>query len=315
MPIAVPREALCLVRKQNSIKGSDVTMSKLPYVYEFSPDDLQGIKSCHDQHGFAIVKGILTQELVEQLKSEVRRVLEPRFTDESIRSATAGAFIEDSPVFAGMMLYEPVMKIVRHLNDHEPITLNRSAAIYKKPGAQAGAQHSGAMVWHTDWGPLNHPYRANHVLNNTGASSFWFYLTGSRPIDAGLAIIPDSHTEDWPGPPGFEFTEHRGSFYPKGTEPQPYTGMDVPGVLHIVSDPGDLVIFAERTYHGVNPHQGTESRLSCAYSFRRTSYVVEQHWEVPESAKRFIASCPPELQPLVEGYLGLDKSWISSPNR
>lgn len=287
-------------------------MANVSYVYEFDKDDLQAIKECNEQHGFAIVKKLLPLELVEQLKDDVRRVLGPMFTDDSIPSVTHTSFIEDSPILTGLMAYEPLMKIVRYLHDHEPMTLNRSAGIFKKPGAAAGVKNSGAMAWHTDWSPLEHPYGANSVLNNTGAFSCWFYLTGSQPRNGGLSIIPDSHTEDWPAPEGFEFMTHRKSFYRKGMRSESYGGMDVPGMMPVLSEPGDLVLFAERTYHGVHPHQGEEPRLSCAMSFRKNSYELGPHWPVPESAKRFIDSAPAEVRHLVEGYIGIDLHWKST---
>ncbi|MCU6710833.1 phytanoyl-CoA dioxygenase family protein [Paenibacillus sp. J5C_2022] len=279
-------------------------MSVASYPHVFDKTDLEGIRACNEQHGFAIVKGMLPQEIVDRLKAEVEQVLAPTFTAGSKLTMSSGNFVESSPTLVNLMTYEPFMAIVRHLHDNESMTLNRSAAIYKKAGASG-------MFWHTDWEPKVHPYRANAVLNTTGAFSCWFYLTGSHPTNAGLAIIPDSHTEDWPGPEGFAFTRNRTSFHRVGTEPVAYAGMDVPGMMPIVSEPGDLVIFAERTYHGVNDHHGTESRLSCGLSFRKRSHAVGEHWPLPESAKRFIASVPAEVRHLAEDYIGIDSSWVS----
>jgi hypothetical protein len=286
-------------------------MTALPYKYEFEPSDLQGIRTCNEQHGFAIVKGLISPETVERLKDEVRSKLGPQFTDESVPSVTDAAFVEKSPTLTQLMTYEPLMKIVRFINNDQPIALNRSAAIYKKPGAAAGVKNSGSMAWHTDWEPKLHPYRANGVLNTTGACSYWFYLTGSQPINGGLSIIPDSHTEDWTAPEGFEFTARRKSFHRTGTESVPYIGMDVPGMIPVVTEPGDLVVFAERTYHGVNPHRGTEPRLSCALSFRVKDRELGPCWPLTESAKKFIDSCPDEIYDLVDVYVGIDFKWLS----
>lgn len=274
-------------------------MTTLSYRYEFTKEELEDIRKCHDEHGFAIVKGLISLELVEQLKDDVRQVL-------ASSAQSFHAFIEHSPMLAQLMNFEPLMSIVRHLNDNEPITLNRSAAIYKIPGAKP-------MAWHTDWEPRIDPYKSGGVLNATGASSFWFYLTGSNPRNGGLAIIPDSHTEDWQPPEGFAFTKNQKSFHREGTEPTAYTNMDVPGMIPVVTEPGDLVIFAERTYHGVYPHQGEEPRLSCGMSFRKESHIVGPHWQVPDSAKEFIANCPAEVRPLVEKYIGIDVKWLSAP--
>lgn len=283
------------------------TQSKLPYRFEFDKDEVRSIVECNEQHGFAIVKGMLPPETVEMLKAEVRRVLEPVVQSTGVITYTHTQFIEHSPAYASLMTYEPYMCIARALNDDEPITLNRSAAIYKMAGC-------GPMAWHTDWGPLEHPYDTNAVLNNSGANSMWFYLNGIDDVRGGLAIIPDSHTEDWEAPEGFAFTGNKKSFYREGAATTPHTRMDdVPGAMPVIAEPGDMILFAERTYHGVYPHRGTETRLSCGMSFRKKSYKPEQVWPLPESAKRFIDSCPPEIQPLVEGYLGMGGNWASVP--
>lgn len=286
---------------------------QLSYRYEFEPSELQNIRDCKEKHGFAIVKQMLPRLIVERLKDEVRRVIGPMFQDDTTLSITDPSFIEKSPVMAELLAYEPLMLLASFLNGNQPITLNRSAGIYKKPGAAGDAAKSGVHAWHTDWDPLEHPYGANAVLNNSGAPSLWFYLTGSTPQNGGLAIVPDSHTDDWSGPAGFEFTPGRKSFYPTGTEPVPYCGMDVPGMLPVITEPGDLVIFAERTYHGVYAHRGSEARLSCGLSFRSSARELGPRWSVTESARRFIEACSSERKHLVEGYTGFDGSWRSSP--
>lgn len=283
------------------------THATLPYRFEFDKNEVRNIVECNEQHGFAIVKGMLPLGMVEMLKAEVRRVLEPVVQSSSVITYTHNHFIEHSPVYASLMTYEPYMRIARALNGDEPITLNRSAAIYKQAGC-------GPMAWHTDWGPLEHPYDTNSVLNSSGASSMWFYLNGIDDVRGGLAIIPDSHPEDWEAPEGFAFTGRKKSFYRKGAAPTPHARMDdVPGAMPVVAEPGDMILFAERTYHGVYPHRGTQTRLSCGMSFRKQSYKPAQVWPLSESAKRFIDLCPPEIKPFVEGYAGMGGDWTSAP--
>ncbi|RAV22591.1 hypothetical protein DQG23_06580 [Paenibacillus contaminans] len=281
------------------------TPKKLPYVYEFDKDDTEGIYKCNELHGFAVVKGLLPQDIVDKLKAEVRRTLEDESDSTPGTTRFATSFIEQSPTLADLLTYEPYMKIARRLYGNEPISLNRSAAIYKKPGAPVGA-------WHTDWQPRVHPYGVDGVLNTTGANSNWFYLNGTHPDRAGISIIPDSHTEEWEGPKGFEFTSRRKSFYRKGTEPEACVEMDFDEAFSLFTDPGDMIVFAERTYHGVHAHNGTETRLSCALSFRTKGQQFDEVWPLPESARTFIANCPVGVKPLVEEYLGMGKSWSST---
>ncbi len=87
--------------------------------------------------------------------------------------------------------------------------------------------------------------------------------------------------------------------------------MDIPEAFPLFTEPGDMIIFAERTYHGVFPHLGDETRLTCGFGFRPSSYPVKPCWPLPESSREFIASCPAEVLPLVEGYTGIDHTWVS----
>jgi hypothetical protein len=85
--------------------------------------------------------------------------------------------------------------------------------------------------------------------------------------------------------------------------------MDVPGMLPLLTAPGDLIVFAERTYHGVFPHHGDEVRLSIGLAFRPGQTPFPVPWPLPESARKFIASAPADVRPLVEHYVGLEPGW------
>ena len=50
---------------------------KLGYRYEFSIDELDAAQACVEAHGFAIVKGVLSDALVEELQESVKRLLDP----------------------------------------------------------------------------------------------------------------------------------------------------------------------------------------------------------------------------------------------
>jgi len=271
----------------------------LPYKHRFSPNDFEGIRRCYFDHGFAIVQKVIPEMMVEELK---RSVLETVIPDGKIApGATVFCtdFIERSPTCAKLLTYRPYIDLARCLYGDD-ISLNRTAGLVKNIGAPAAA-------WHTDWCPPGSKHGGKNAALNRGAFvSAWFYLNGTHPTRGGLALIPDSHTVDWAGPEGFEFAEGKISFHRKGTEPAHYSGMDVPGSLPLISDPGDAVLFADRTYHGVYPHNGDELRLTCGMAFRPGRAPLPDGWTLSESAKRFIASCPPEVHPLVEFYPGLN---------
>ena len=146
----------------------------------------------------------------------------------------------------------------------------------------------------------------------------WFYLNGTHPSRAGLAVIADSHRADWQPPDGFEFTADQRSFHRTGEEPKPYDRMDMPGTVPLFTEPGDLIIFAARTYHGAFPHGGDEPRLSCGFIFRPTQEKLSIPWELPESAHRFMEGLSPTVAALRRGLpkyrYRLEASGLSLPS-
>lgn len=275
----------------------------LPYRYEFEPDELDRIKACHDAHGFAVVKGVLPPDTVEELKTSVQQVLDPNQDLQPGQGRLIHAFIEHSPPLWRLFEHQPFMRLFEHLLGARELTLHRSAAFIKHGGARG-------VAWHTDFSWVDPPRTYNDILNRGDwPNGMYWYLNGTHPSRAGLAVIADSHQPDWPGPEGFEFTAFRSSFYPKGTEPKAYDRMDVPGMVPLFTEPGDLIIFAARTYHAAFPHTGDELRMTCGFVCRPgwTSYPVP--WPLPESARRFVESLPERLRPFVRHYTGIDLSW------
>ena len=288
---------------------SCLSQTELPYRCEFDPHEIEAMAECVEAHGFAIVKSFLPNDHVEELKDSVRQVVNPNHDLGPGQSRVFHAFIEHSPSLAKLLENESYHNISRRLlnTDSKDLTVHRSAAIIRNPG-------SSGMEWHSDWAPLSAagtpPRNANEVLNTgQGPSGLWFYLTGSHPQRGGIAVMPDSHTADWSGPEGFEFTAGRQSFHRKDQAAQAHHGPDVPGALPIVSDGGDLIVFAARTYHAAMPHHGDEPRLSCAMGFRAGRSHWPTPWPLPASAKKFIASVPPAAFPLVEHYTGIVADW------
>lgn len=275
----------------------------LPFTYVFSPQDIEGILSCQLEHGFAVVKRMIPDQRVDQLKRAVESaLLDGRPVKEGV-TAIDYQFIEHAPSMAVLLEDESFMAIARALHGDE-LTLHRTAAIAKNAGAEM-------VDWHTDRTTNKMQIRDASTWMNTcsGCHAMWFYLTGSHPSRGGLAVLPDSHYEHWSGPDGFELNETMSSFKRPGSDTLRHDDMQVSGVLPLVTDPGDMILFAGRTYHAVFPNAGREIRLSCGIKFRpgQTSFPVP--WARPESASRFIRAAPETAFPLVEHYTGYDPDW------
>ncbi len=280
---------------------------ELAYQYEFGLHEVDAAQRCVEAHGFAVLKNVLPVDLVEELKASVIEVTNPAGDLGPGQSRTHTSFIEYSPAMWKLMAYEPFLQAQKVFCQAEELTLNRTAAIIRNPG-------SAPLVWHSDWRGFSTepPKAANDVLNRgPWPSGLWFYLTGSYPKHGGLAVIEDSHVPNWPGPEGFELTADKSSFYPKGSEPKGYNGFEIPGLVPLFTEPGDEIIFAARTYHSAFPNQTDQVRLSCGLGLRARTMRIEAPWPLSETAKTFINAQPPQLQPLVADYVGIDPSWRS----
>jgi len=277
---------------------------ELDYQYEFQMTELDAMEECLERHGFAIVKDVLPQTLVDQLKAAVYAGTDPNGSLQPGESRTRHAWIESGPGAWSLLDHAPFMEIQRRLIGTDELTLHRSAAIIRKPGSQP-------VAWHTDWCGYSAETKTSGDVLNRGLwpSGKWFYLTGSRPIHGGLCVIEDSHVEGWSGPEGFTLTADKRSFYRNGTEERPYTGFDIPGLIPLFANGGDMILFAHRTYHGAFPNQSDETRLSCAIGFRERTHRIDIPWAIPAEGQQFMADLPAHLQRYLDGYTSIDMNW------
>ena len=275
------------------------------YRYHFEAGDRTAAIECLSQYGFCVMRGMIGPGLVAELKDSIDRHLDPEGTLAAASNRYHMAFAEVS---------EPVWKLVDHarywdficaVHASRDLCLHRSAAILRTPGEGMGA-------WHTDFqGHVQTEIKtANQVLNRFPIpSGLWFYLNGSYPQRSGIAVIEKSHLPNW-RPEGFAFNASRTSFHRVGTDPDTAcSDMDVPGCVAVTAQPGDLICFADRTFHAnMATH---ERRYSCGIGFRPKAYRIDAPWPLPDSAKALIARLPERLKTLTEGYTGFDGDWRS----
>lgn len=286
-----------------------ITKPELAYRYEFAMDELEATLACVNEHGFAVLKSVLPPDTVAELQAAVLEAVDPANELQDGQSRTHLSFVEAAPTAWKLLEYEPFLRIHRFLNNSDELTVHRTAAIVRRPG-------SAPVAWHSDWRGFSTapPKDASDILNRgPWLSGKWFYLTGSRPLHGGLCVIEDSHVEGWEGPTGFTLTEDGSSFYPTGTQPRRYNGFDVPGLVPLFTEPGDMILFAHRTFHAAFANRTDQVRLSCALGFRPKSYKIEAPWPLPQTARDLVAALPERLQPFVEEYTGIDPQWRAAP--
>ncbi|HAA73735.1 TPA: hypothetical protein DCE37_01275 [Candidatus Latescibacteria bacterium] len=284
---------------------SEITKPELGYRYEFETSEMDAMSACAETHGFAILKDVLDEPTVDGLCQAVWDGTDPDRTLKAGESRTRHAWIESGPRAWSLLENESFMDIHRYLIGTDDLTIHRSAAIIRMPG-------SSPLQWHSDWcgfddGP---PKNSGDVLNRgMWPSGKWFYITGSRPMHGGLCVIEDSHVEGWEGPEGFNMTADRRSFYPEGEEEHRYTSWDVPGLVPLFTNPGDMIIFAHRTYHWAFGNREEGVRLSCAIGFRDSSHKIDAPWDIPEVGRKFMADLPKHLRGYLDGYTSINMEW------
>ena len=289
-----------------TMNAADVRKPKLSYDYEFDAGRLDRIVACTAEHGFCVAKEVLSPAMVDVLCNEVWRVVDPDRTLGPGESRTYHAWFDEATEAWALLDSPRFMNLPRALLGTDEICVNRSAAIIRRPG-------SATVGWHTDWrGQTDDPPRDSGQVLNRGSwpSGIWFYVTGSRPTHGGLCVIEDSNRVGWTGPEGFRLTADQYSFVREDAgDDERYEGFDMPGLVPLFTEPGDCILFADRTFHGAFPNGEERTRLSCGCGFRKKSDVIDAPWELPATARAFVDALPERHKRYVDGYTGIDTSF------
>ena len=224
-------------------------------------------------------------EEVKALRRDVVEVLDPDRDMRPGESRVRHAFMESSPVQQAQLGHETIMELNRLLlgvPDGGDMTLHKSAAIVRQPGSPAVAWHSD-FCGHFPLPPLN----TGHVLlrSDRVPTGIWFYLSGSHPRRGGLCVIENSHRASWPGPEGFElFDNGAGKSFrrldetPRSTSR--YSRFDVPGCVPLITEPGDLILFAARTYQYKTNQKACAicTRAPLPFADSMHSFLLTRRW-------------------------------------
>jgi hypothetical protein len=278
----------------------------LPYAHAFATDAIEDAIACYREHGFAIVRGLASPEVLDDLRHAVEHVLGPQPLAPA-ENRTTPEFVERSPLAVRVLDIDGYVELNARLLGTRDLTIHRSFAVLKNAG-------SDAVAWHRDYHHLESttPTEPDQFLDpgDHGARMLW-YLDGSYPDEGGLWVIPDSHRDDWPGLPGFAFTAGAKSFHRVGEPAVDCASFDAPQMFPLRVDPGDLLIYALRTYHGASA-QPSGRRRACAVLLRPTFPALEVPWAQPESSLRFLDALPERYASFARNYVGIDYRWRSS---
>jgi ectoine hydroxylase-related dioxygenase (phytanoyl-CoA dioxygenase family) len=191
--------------------------------------------------GFAVLRGLLSQGEVAELRSEIERIFqEPMTEDDKLYGEHWRMLLFERSELCQRMIEHPGL-----LSVVEPI-LGKDCHVIANAGWMTPAGYDGGG-WHTDSGP--------HVPRDEGidwderipypifAIGVMLYLT-DVPLESGpTAVVPGSHKSGRP--------------VPQVEEPT-YKGE---GPVALESSAGDAALFSSDAWHRGLPHTGGEPRI------------------------------------------------------
>lgn len=266
------------------------------YTYQFEADELDAVFGCVDEHGFAIIKDLISPSLCKRLQEQVSQALDPEGALSQGENRTHPRCIEIAPALLELFDNEAWLRLQQRAYGTDQLTVHRSAAIIRMPG-------SPGMAWHWDVDDGGSPWYSPRPVLNQGQSVgvMFFYLSGCRPQHGGLCLIPHSHRPDWEPEGDFLFWKGRRLIRHRDSE-KAHRGADIPGALPIVANGTDLVFFHGALYHSALPNHSDKPRLSCTCNLRAGRDPILVPWPLPPEAIALKANAPAHVAPYLEHY-------------
>lgn len=208
-------------------------------------------KSFFEENGYLIVKGALNPE---QIGYWTRVVDEMDAAHRAARSLQNDVFVEirnavaKEPRLLELLDYPAAFPLVAELMG-PAIQLNTSHVMVRPPQPAGTAATFKAIDWHRDGCA---EVAAVHGTFPWIYTKIGYFLTDlTQPGRGNLRLIPGSHKRS--DPPARQ---------PGAIDPD--------GAIEVLTEPGDAVLFQQRTWHAVGPNFSTITRknIYVGYSYR-----------------------------------------------
>lgn len=239
----------------------------------FGPDDLDALVWFYDMHGYAILRGLLSESDVDDIEREcvaaqtavVDGELDPRYGSTVFLDDTRGDQATTAESFANYVEYvnelsDAVRRSVEHpilaglmnrlvgpgcwLRAHEQFGVVYQDA---RPGRESGYTRIG---WHSDW-------QASPSLDVWPSTAFTIHIDGTSPANGFLRVVPGSHLWATPAP----FRNINGVEVPATAQPtggrsdreppfeMPLGFEKIRGELGVYADRGDIILHDAYLWH------------------------------------------------------------------
>lgn len=234
----------------------------------FGPDDLPGLVWFYDMHGYAILRGLLTDDDVTSIESEcaaaqsavIAGELDERhgstvFLDEAAKAEKFANYVEFvnelSPAVRAAAEHPVLVEVMRRLvgTDCWLRAHEQFGVVYQdaRPGRESGYTRIG---WHSDW-------QASPSLDVWPSTAFTIHVDGTSPANGFLRVVPGSHQWATPAP----FRNVNGVTVPAGARPtggrtdrtppfeMPLGFEKIRGEEAVYADRGDIILHDAYLWH------------------------------------------------------------------
>jgi ectoine hydroxylase-related dioxygenase (phytanoyl-CoA dioxygenase family) len=236
----------------------------------FGPDEIDGLDSFFREHGFVILRGVFTDELLDAMETECVAAQQQVTAGEIDERYGTGVLIEGD---AGAKA-TTFTNYVTHVNELSPAVLDaathqtvcelmelwlgngcwllddtRFGVVYQdaRPGRESSYTRIG---WHSDW-------QSGPDLDVWPSVAFTFHIDGTGPDNGFLRVVPGSHKWATPAP----FRNANDAVVPEGSRPaagytdeappfeMPLGFAKVPGEVGVYTERGDVIFHDAYLWH------------------------------------------------------------------
>lgn len=234
----------------------------------FTPDRRAELLDYYRSNGFAIVRGLLGDDLVDRMETDCVRAQQQVIDGELPQRYGSTVFLDDASKaqkFANYVEYvselsPAVVEAATHPELVEILTDllgtglwwndgHRGGVVYQdsRPGKESGYTRIG---WHADW-------QAAPNLDIWPATAFTFHIDGTSPANGFLRVVPGSHRWATPAPyrninhvpvpedsrPTGGYTEAEPPF------PMPLGFEKIRGEIGVYTERGDIILHDAYLWH------------------------------------------------------------------
>ncbi len=202
--------------------------------------------------GYVVLKDCLDVDELQGVQDAFDRVTErapdfEEFGPSGTRRSTS--FMEEEGALAALIEHPKIMEAMRDIDGTEFLYIGNGDL----------TANMDEVYWHTDGCPSMQPMTVKTV----------FYLSGTPDGEGALNIIPGSFHPD------FSAALYR-SYAPLGEEyrrrshnPDPSTRENVPGMVQVLANPCDVVIWDNRMWHSAWKRRDGKPRRNIFFSYVR----------------------------------------------